>query len=212
MKRIIAMLFYGGLGLITACMAFLIMVMLNDHVYGIITSLLGSLAGAQAILGFTGKRTLTKRDGKIIIWIGAIYGTLGVLLPYMIFASTFDPIDFLFIFLGMLGGIEVAKLVYPKLAGKEVGERPHVITKGIDPKVRRAILLFKVRPILVSYLYAIILISMLSYFVSDTIGISWTLLGIFIVYEAIAKRIFTITESDMERYEINSRIKAAKHK
>lgn len=202
--RVLRMIFLGGLGIIICVMGFFITVRLTDTVYGLVISLLGSLAGGQAVFGYIGEHKVKPEEFKKLALIGTIFGGLAALMPYVFFGFT-DAVDILFIIFGALGGNEVARVIYFNKLVEENYLKKHEKknAKNVSFALKTKIFTKKLTGIVTWYLIFAFVFILIGNLFFPGFGVSWIIMIALIIYEIWSKKIYIITEDDLKKYGNN---------
>lgn len=185
----------GLFGIVISVVGYSLIVTYTQSVYGLVVSLLGSLAGAHAVLGYLGKEKIQDEDFGTISKIGIAFAFLGSIAPFIFY--TFDASDIIFIAIGTFGGYEFAQFLYKQ----HLDIQDEIIIKSsreIKLADRMKIYAKKIGSILSWYLiFAFIFILMGNIFMNG-FGVSWVLLIVLVIYEIWHKKVFVITDEDIK--------------
>lgn len=193
------MILFGSIGIALALVVFFVMLIYMRAIYGLVVSLMGTLAGVHAVLGYIGRGKITEKDTKKVVNIGTIFAFIASVLPYILIVTLSDVVDVVFIAIGTYGGYlgayyVLAQRFESQLPAKEISpEKKYPITF----QQRITLIFHKMMPVLIKnviWLIPLLLITL----VLKQVGIVWFLVLAFFVYDLYKYKVFSITAEDVE--------------
>lgn len=185
----------GLLGILISVIGYSLMVTYTQSVYGLVVSLLGSLAGAHAVLGYLGKEKIKEEDFGTISKIGVAFAFLGSVAPFILYA--FGVSDIIFIAIGTFGGYEFAQFLYRQ----HLDIQDEIIVKSsrdVRLSDRMKIYSKKILSIVSWYLIFAFVFILMGTILLNGFGVSWVLLVVLVAYEIWHKKVFIITDEDLK--------------
>lgn len=193
--KILKMILLGLMGMVVSIIGYMLMLAYTNGVYGLVVSLLGSLTGAHAVLGYLGKDKIHADNFKTVSRIGVIFALLGSAAPYLIYS--FDSASIIFIAIGAFGGYEfVIFLLRQHLNIKD----KLIVNKSGELTFLNRIKIYAKKLYFVSRWYAFIALVciLIGKFLIPGFGVSWIVLAILLIYDIWRKKVYVITSEDVD--------------
>lgn len=200
MKYIRAILF-SLVGVALSMVVFFVMLIYFRAIYGLVVSLMGTLAGLHAALGYIGRKKVVEKDIERVRIVSVISALIASLLPYLLLVGLTDVADAIFIVIGAYGGFMGANFILAQKfrAQNPTEDRSEGKHRSIDTSFsqRLTIILHKMTPVIIRNVIWLIPLLLLTLVVKE-IGVAWFVVIGFFIYDLFRYQVFTITDEDME--------------
>lgn len=198
--RILKTVLFGLGGVIIGLGIYDIVLTYTGYEYGLVVSFIGSLTAAHVALGYLGQKQANEEDYGLLMQLAIVFAVIGAIAPYFILTSFSDGSELIFIAIGVYGGYECTKFLWHQQHNNMEDYESIVPTQQkISAKKRLSIILRKSKEILSWYLISTVIVLLLGNYFFEGFGVSWIILIGLIIYELWKKRVFVITNEDLNR-------------